>query len=54
MMVWAAVAAATAGVQNYIGLVLVRFFLGKLFPQYFFVALMPLIGRRTNIEYRCR
>lgn len=35
MMAWSAVAAATAGVQNYIGLVLVRFFLGKLFPQSF-------------------
>lgn len=30
MMIWAAVAAATAGVHNYTGLVLVRFFLGKL------------------------
>jgi fucose permease len=28
MMIWAAVAAATAGVHEYTGLVLVRFFLG--------------------------
>jgi fucose permease len=30
MMVWAAVAAATAAVNDYTGLVIVRFFLGKL------------------------
>ena len=35
-MVWAAVAALTAAVHNYKGLVLVRFFLGKL-PRIAFV-----------------
>jgi hypothetical protein len=33
MMVWAVVAAVTAAVHNYTGLVLVRFFLGKSFPN---------------------
>lgn len=37
MMVWAVVAAVTAAVHNYMGLVLVRFFLGKYnVPCYFY------------------
>ncbi|OBU00172.1 hypothetical protein VE01_01727 [Pseudogymnoascus verrucosus] len=54
MMAWSAVAAATAGVQNYIGLVLVRFFLGAVEAPFYPGALYILSLFYTRKEIATR